>query len=396
VSSVVLILPGVNRLYLHSAVALADAGLLERAVTGLAWRPATLEGRALEYLLKPLLRGRTRDELGRRLVHGLDPAYFATTPAPDLLYIAARKLGLPFSWHLYEHLVARIDRKAARLLHGGVRAVMGWGSSTHHAFLAARPRDIGRILCMASPHDVHFDRVIAAEKRLHPELFPDGPRPARVERYLRVPDELAQLVIANSRFTARTVREAGYQTPVEVIPLGVDEVAPRPAVRDRPRFLFAGAVSPLKGAHHLLKAWDRLRPKDAELVLAGEWQLPDSWRSDRVTALGRIPRAEMDDWYAKCAALVLPTLGDGFASVVLEALAHGLPVITTDANGAAEVLDADTGRVLPAGDVDALTETLRALIADPPPPSAAARAVAARYTWGRYRRHLQSVLTRWL
>jgi glycosyltransferase involved in cell wall biosynthesis len=408
--SLVLILPGVNNLYLHSALALAELGVLDKIVTGLVYRPDTLESRLLERLLWPLLRERTRPELSRRLMDGLDPSYFATTPALDLLHLLARRRGHASARLLLERLVAAIDRKAARRLRDGVRAVMGWGSTTHHAFRRAEALGIKRILALASPHDAHFARVIAAEKRLHPELFadPDASVYDRFlrfdERYLRKAEQLAQLCIVNSELTARTLREAGYETPIEVIPLGID-APPALGPRDgdgRFRFLFVGQVSPLKGAHRLLAAWERLSPPpDFELVLVGDWQLPDSYRrrlAPTVRVLGRLARDEVDAWYRKSSVLVLPTLGDGFASVMLEALSHGVPVVTTEFGGGAEILAARAGWVVPAH-VDALTDTLRAIIADPQSAEsrrAVAHQTAQAYSWERYRRQVQSVVARFL
>jgi glycosyltransferase involved in cell wall biosynthesis len=308
-----------------------------------------------------------------------------------------------------------IDRRAVSQLRDGVQAVMGWGATTHHVFSEAANRGIRRILGMISPHDVHFARVSASEARRFPDLFPThaGLRD-RVYRklarfdaeYLKVPNDLAQLVVANSRFSVRTLREAGYQTPVEVIPLGIDGARTTTLSRraNEPfRFLFAGTVSPLKGAHHLIEAWNGLAPpSDFELVLAGEWQLPESWRrrlSPRIRALGRIPRAELESWYEKSSVLVLPSLGDGFGAVVLEALAYGLPVVTTDATGAAEILDASTGWVVPAGNREALVETLRSIVIDPHAVEAMrapARETAGKYSWSRFRERLQGAIVRFM
>jgi glycosyltransferase involved in cell wall biosynthesis len=76
-----------------------------------------------------------------------------------------------------------------------------------------------------------------------------------------------------------------------------------------------------------------------------------------MTFVGRIPRDEVSSWYQKADVFVLPTLSDGFAITQLEAMAHGLPVVTTP-NCARVVSDGEDGRVIPPRDADALAEAL--------------------------------------
>jgi glycosyltransferase involved in cell wall biosynthesis len=69
------------------------------------------------------------------------------------------------------------------------------------------------------------------------------------------------------------------------------------------------------------------------------------------------------DAYQRADLLVLPTMHDGFGVVVAEAMASGLPVITTDRCGAAEwIRPGDTGWIVPAGDTDALAAAMDAAI----------------------------------
>jgi glycosyltransferase involved in cell wall biosynthesis len=87
--------------------------------------------------------------------------------------------------------------------------------------------------------------------------------------------------------------------------------------------------------------------------------------------------------------LVLPSLLDGFGMVVSEALAHGLPVITTRNTGAADLIEPGiNGWVIDAGNVEALAERLEHCIARPAELEAmreAAELSAARRPWSVYR-----------
>lgn len=90
---------------------------------------------------------------------------------------------------------------------------------------------------------------------------------------------------------------------------------------------------------------------------------------------------------------VLPTLEDSFALVVFEAMATGLPVVTTSHAGASEMIEAgDDGLILPAGDVDALAEAIRRLVQSPELcrelGAAARRKVQGAHSWEDYGRRV--------
>ena len=72
-----------------------------------------------------------------------------------------------------------------------------------------------------------------------------------------------------------------------------------------------------------------------------------------------IPHVELFKQYQKADVLVFPTLCDGFGMVVTEAFAHGLPVITTNRAGAADLVrHGENGLIVPAGDAGALAQAL--------------------------------------
>jgi glycosyltransferase involved in cell wall biosynthesis len=150
----------------------------------------------------------------------------------------------------------------------------------------------------------------------------------------------------------------------------------------------------------LLDAWRKLRVADgAELVLAGGWALPERLRSQLPTGvrvLGNLPRDALYARYCRASALVFPSLCDGFGMVVSEALAHGLPVITTQAVGAADLIEEGrNGWVLQSGDVDALAERMQWCLDHPRDVYAmreAAEAAAQRRPWSHYRAELVATI----
>jgi UDP-glucose:(heptosyl)LPS alpha-1,3-glucosyltransferase len=110
--------------------------------------------------------------------------------------------------------------------------------------------------------------------------------------------------------------------------------------------LFAGSGWERKGLPWLLRAWRHLDTRHFALLVVGKGHRPVR-PPPGVFFAGRVPPADLRDVYAAADLFVLPTLYDPCANVCLEALAAGLPVVTTRQNGAAEfVREGANGTVL--------------------------------------------------
>ncbi len=223
------------------------------------------------------------------------------------------------------------------------------------------------------------------------------PLPA-VERQTRELEELAlaDVAIAQNRFSVELLRGRGVAPErIVLLPLGADLAAFRPAAGQRRpgplRALFVGHQSVRKGLHHLLEAWDRLAPHEAELILAG----PVIDRSGtelhrryagRFRYLGPLPHAELAAVYADADLFVMPSLYEGGPIVVLEAMASGLPCLVSAA--AASVVEHErSGLIVPTGDVEALAQAMQRLLGDGGLRrrlGKAARVAVADFTWDRH------------
>jgi glycosyltransferase involved in cell wall biosynthesis len=154
-------------------------------------------------------------------------------------------------------------------------------------------------------------------------------------------------------------------------------------------FLYVGRLAPEKGVDVLLRAFAGV---GGELVIAGTG--PDEERLRRLAPartrfLGHLERDELPAWYAAADALVLPSLSEPWGMPLNEAAAAGLPLVASDAVGAAHELvePARNGFVVPAGDVGALHDALERIAGDEGFRHAAAavsRELAARLTPERW------------
>jgi glycosyltransferase involved in cell wall biosynthesis len=161
-------------------------------------------------------------------------------------------------------------------------------------------------------------------------------------------------------------------------------------------FLYVGRLWGGKGVDHLLAAYERLGDLDTSLLIAGDGVDEEAFRTltrqrrlRNVRFLGFKDHDQLSRVYAAADALVFPTLGDPHGLVVEEAMASGLPVITSEAAGdiRLRVPEGVAGFVVPPADPEALADRMRTLALDEAGTrrmGAAAREIASSLGHERY------------
>jgi len=179
----------------------------------------------------------------------------------------------------------------------------------------------------------------------------------------------ADAILVPSRYSAESFPPSLRQK-IFVAPLfGRLATAPIPKASlprsDRPfTFGMVGGNPVRKGLVYLLEAWEQLRLPNARMLLRTDASLEKipALRASlrRCTNVERVEYCrDLRDFYARCDAFVLPTVDDGFGMALLEAIAQGLPAITTTRCGAAELLRADEEiLVVPPHDARALAAAM--------------------------------------
>jgi glycosyltransferase involved in cell wall biosynthesis len=182
----------------------------------------------------------------------------------------------------------------------------------------------------------------------------------------------ADFLLAPSRIVCDSFVKRGYdQSKTAVLPYGVDleRFCPLPNGTDLDRtfrVICVAQVSLRKGQLYLLEAWKNLRLRNAELLLIGAVSHDMNTIMRRYDGMFRhrsfVPNRELRRYYGRSSVFVLPTLEDGFAYVIGEAMACGLPVITTANNGAADIIhDGRDGFVVPIRSPQLIAERLELL-----------------------------------
>ncbi len=198
---------------------------------------------------------------------------------------------------------------------------------------------------------------------------------ARFEAQARDAARRADLIVAVSEFTkGQVVDLLGFPASrIRVVPHGVEppsetgaEANPREKI-----VLNVGAVQKRKNIARLVEAFETL-DADWRLVLAGGfgfgWEeirqrIDGSPARDRITVCGYQTQAELRTWYARASVFAFPSLDEGFGMPVLEAMAAGLPVVTSNRSALPEVAG-DAALLVDPEDASALGAALRGIAND--------------------------------
>jgi starch synthase len=391
-----------------TARALQRAGLLQAFVTSIDYDAGHGPYRLLEAPLLPSrLRARLHAQLEKRAVRiddrsvvhtpGLWPLAITST-RPLLTKLGRSDLFTALLEDTFDYWVSR------ELCEARPRAVHCFEGSALRTFTRAKQLHIPCILDVASDH-TGFVRVRQEEARalresgaleqarrvdtaIHPKIYAER----AIADYLLVPaHHIRDAVLADGASPDKIV----------MMPYGVDTeqfVPPATARQSAGRFtaLFVGKLGMRKGEQFLLRAWEELRLEDAELVLVGggEVGLIEALRingNPTVRWAGNVPHSMVLKYYQEADIFVLPSLCEGSALVIYEAMACGSPVITTPTAGSI-VRDGVDGYIVPSRDVGALKDRIEALYRD----RAALRCmgknarerVVQSYTWKHYEQRL--------
>ncbi len=380
------------------ARAAARRGELQRLYTTIYTGKLVPRARVIPF---SRVRSRVEGELARRRLTGIpDDRVSTKARGAEAAAIVARRI--PHAQSLASRLMYRskdlFDRDVAQAVpRDGGSAVVAMFASAEHTLGAARKSARFAVLNFVNSHPEYHNRYLrefAGLSHGHRELVPE-PVAARVQREI----DVADLLLVPSRFVANQLVELGVDNQrIALRPYGVDLSGFHPAVgepspgRSRVRCLFVGQISHRKGIVPLLRAARLLTAHPIEFILVGPMVSREVLRDgvpENVRYLGATVHEGVAAMMRSADIFILPSIEDACPLVVLEAMATGLPTITTDHCGAGEFIDNGVdGVVVPAGDAEALSRAVEMLAGDPllraSMASAARRRVAEGHSWDEY------------
>ena len=201
-------------------------------------------------------------------------------------------------------------------------------------------------------------------------------------------------VMCPSDFVYDSFLEQGFSEKQLVkVPYGVDIEKFKPSEREKDgkfRAVFVGSIQLRKGLQYLLEAWNELKLKNAELVIVGRvW--PDAenvfskyMKNPSIKFLNF--DSDLRKYYSKSDVFIFPSLEEGSCLVNYEAMASGLPIITTHNSGSV-VRDGKDGFIVPIRNTGALKDKIKYLYDNPEivkKMGASARKHVENYSWEKY------------
>lgn len=400
-----LIHPTSNPFARHAALALAEANWLKEIITSFAYNP---QGKLAGLIQKLPRSNKLAMELQRRTWIPPQGVLLNSYPWEEVVRMTLIKSGLcrrlgwnasgPIDW-----VYTSLDKKVAQRHLQGVNGVYAYEDGAAITFQAAKKQNILCLYDLPIPFYRTSRDIQAEEAKLFPDLastLQAIKEPAwKLERKEREV-KLADHIFVASSMTKKSLLDIGINSEkISVIPYGapIDYFQPQPKQNKTFRALFVGRVGLRKGVHYLLSAWQELQLPEAELLLVGVNEFPSDYLQQdwhNVRYVQSVPHHTLGDYYNSADVFVFPSLVEGFGLVLLEAMACGIPIITTPNTAGPDIItDGLEGFIVPIRDTNALKEKLDWCHNHPQKLAQmgrAARKKAEQLTWDLYRQRLSS------
>lgn len=348
--------------------ALHEAELLAAYYTCIAWKPESALAKAFPAKLRATFERRARVRLPAGLIR--------TRPSRELvrnLLIRAGQKHMiasatnPFS---IDGVYRDLDASVARELHkySSVQAVYAYEDGARQQFNRARELGMHTIYDLPIGYWRANRKISAEEAELQPEWKGTLNALADSDAKCTLKDqelELADTVIVPSTFVKNTLELYPGEKKIIVNPFGVPASIAAPREGTSPaqplRVLYVGSLTQRKGISYLFEAVEKAGKAVTLTVIGrkvGESQLLDKY-CESCRWLSSLPHGEILAEMRGHDVFVFPSLFEGLALVIGEAISQGLPVITTVNSGGTDILrDGIDGFIVPIRDSGAITERL--------------------------------------
>lgn len=377
--------------------------LLYRFVTGIAFGDIAKRHRAKNE--KP---GKLAKLIAKRLIKAVPPHKIYSMPLHDIVAMVRKRMG-HHNDDIYYYTNGWFEKMLPTRLLENADVVIGFDTSSR--ILIGRTHAVGKpfILDVSIAHPLAKEQILESLRRQYPlwskEIKPKKQRNIDAEL---VEMEMADHIVVASDFSKKTYIENNVPPhKISVNPYGIftdffSSKWTNPALSSLPwsashpsqpviTYLFFGSISARKGFPWLCDIWERFQAKfpNTQLIAAGHGKPPDGFLLAKgVKLIGAVHPNDRTQLFHSADVFVFPSFFEGFAQVIIEAMACGLPVVTTTHTVGPEVIDNGIeGFVIEPGEDEQLYRSMAFFMENPAKIEGMGRAARERVlplTWDAY------------
>jgi glycosyltransferase involved in cell wall biosynthesis len=387
------------------ALALHEAGLLEKLVTDIYFpldKPWFMRSFG-RYLPIELLKKRYCSDL---------PSDKVCSSAKALAVIAANRMSPKLNLHpISDAILGRCARKLARWANATILSYSTYASEALKVIPQQQQHENAKLLFQMHPHPASAQRIIQEELHLIPAAKKSLIREhemsihPRIYRKLLKEPMMAGAILVASTFCRHTMEENGVAAErIHLTPYGIDcsrfPLEARCLTHSTPlRLVFLGSIIQRKGIAYLFEAMKLVIDKPVELVLCGhiapDRDLLRRYNDCAIKVKLGLTHEKVLQELQTADMFVFPSLLEGFAHVILEAMSCGLPVITTPHTCGPDVVEeGEHGFIIPIRDPIAIADRILWALSNRKRLTEMGQQAAVRareFTWERFRKQVAQV-----
>ena len=324
----------------------------------------------------------------------IDPGRVVTNRLPEVVMRLPQKIPILrdyFEWAWYKN---RMFERWAETQVEKCDIFVGWSGFSLKPLLKAKSLGAFTVLERGSSHAA-FQQGIMKEEYQSFGLSPKGLDNRYLEQELKEYEATDYICIPSS-FVKKTFLQQGVPEDKLIhVPFGVNLSSFKQIPKEDNIFkvVFCGGMMLRKGVYYLLKAFKELKLPNSELLLIGgmarEMKSLFNEYNGWYRHIGPFPQVELYKYYSQGSVFVMPSIEEGLALVIPQAMACGLPVIcTTNTGGEDIVRDGKDGFMIPTHDIEVLKEKILFMYEHPETcremGQSAKRRVSEGFTWDDY------------
>lgn len=368
-------------------------GMLYKLVTGFV-----LSKKGFVSKLLQAMPARIAKSISNRMITSVPPSRLKTYPLTEYRFVKMAKHASNKEAVWFQRNEKFQQKIPSRIIMGS-DAIIGFDTSSW--ILEQRAKELNKkfILDVSIAHSVSKNKAYEAIALQFPEWSFALEHKSRQLLEIEQQEYIhADAIIAASMFTKRTLIENGVnENKIFVNPYGIDSSLFKRKEKFHDagplKFIFVGIVDARKGIPLLMNIIKKISPTEAEFSFVGPISskveaMVQSYGLPNVHIVGKVPHAELASVFAQYDVFVFPSYFEGFGLVILEAMATGLPVITTTATGGPDCIEhGSEGFIMDCGDEQALYENINFFIKHPneiKKMGLAARKKAEQFSWDAY------------